>query len=267
MNSKCGEGLESLLSNRVHLWVTPHRDSRLDGLLQCFRELLTGEERDQEQRFHFQDDRRRFLVARALLRTTLARYVDVQARDWRFQPNAHGKPGVVHSDPLVRRLQFNLSHTGGLIVLAVSLDRLVGVDAESVERAVCPLELAGRYFTPYEAADVGSVGGHARTRRFFEYWTLKEAYVKARGKGLSIALDQFGFQFPRSGVIGMRAEAALGDSGANWHFWQWSCRENHLIALCAQNDPARAAPQVECRRIWPLVAEDQPRLATSVRMS
>ena len=252
-----GDGFDSLQSNRIHLWVTPYRDGRLDAVLPCLRALLTDEERARERRFLFPDDQRRFLVTRALLRITLSRYADVRAQDWRFQADAYGKPGIVHASGLIRRLQFNLTHTGGLIVLAVSLDRAAGVDAECAEREISHLELAGRYFTPYEAADVGSLRGRARTRRFFEYWTLKEAYVKARGQGLSIALDQFGFQFPGRGVVDMLAGPAVRDSGANWHFWQWSCGENYLIALCVRADPARDVPQVECRRAWPLIAQER----------
>jgi 4'-phosphopantetheinyl transferase len=248
----------SLLSNRIHLWITPYMDSRLDTSLSCFRALLTDEERAQEQKFHFQNDRRRFLITRAVLRTTLSRYVGIRAKDWRFDVNAYGKPSVTHAAPLIRRLQFNLSHTRGLIVLAISMGRLVGVDAESTERRFSPLELAERHFASYEATDICGAAYHAQTQRFFEYWTLKEAYVKARGEGLSIALNQFGFQFHQSGVVNMRFHEPLDDSDANWHLWQWSFPKNYLIALCAQNDLTQPAPQVECRQIWPLVAEDRP---------
>lgn len=250
------DDLESLLSNRIHLWVTPYMDCRLDKFLPCYRALLTDQERAREQRFHFQDDRRRFLITRALLRTTLSRYASVRAQDWCFEANAYGKPSVSHVSPLIRRVQFNLSHAHGLIVLAVCVDRVVGVDTESTERSIPHLELAVGNFAPYEAAAVQGATRCAQARRFIEYWTLKEAYVKARGQGLSIALDQFGFELHPSGFINMRFEGG-GDSGANWHLWQWSFQENHLIALCTQTDRTQTVPCVKCRRILPFVSEDR----------
>jgi len=130
---------------------------RLDVAPEAFYATLSEDERSRAARFRFERDRRRFVVARGALRELLGRHLDTRASDLRFVYNAFGKPAL--SPEFGDRLKFNLSHSAELALIAVARDREVGVDVE--------------YLRPDEP------------RTFFEDWTKQEAYVKARGEGLS----------------------------------------------------------------------------------
>jgi 4'-phosphopantetheinyl transferase len=248
---------ESLASNAIHLWLCPYQDTRLDEVLPRLREQLCVEELARERKFRFPDDLRRFVATRALLRTCLSRYVDLRPADWRFELNAFGKPSVTHDDLTVRRLRFNISHTRGLIVLAIGLDHGMGVDVECPDRAVSPLSLANRYFTPREVDDLSHLQAQAQLKRFFEYWTLKEAYIKARGDGLSVPLDRFGFRFDGESAMRLDIDPRLGDDGRYWSLWQWELITAHLIALCVRSDVDCCPPRIDSTWILPLVSESR----------
>src|SRR5215468_8726573 len=183
----------ALSSERVDLWfVFANEASAATELTERYRTLLTAPERQQQQRFYFAKDRHRYLLTRALVRTALSRYVPIAACDWRFEPSAYGRPMIVNDHELVRGLSFNISHTDGLIVLAVTCAGLIGVDTEPASRDI-PLAIADRYFSPKEVAGVKALPAGLQPRRLLDLWTLKESYIKARGMGLSIPLHKFSF--------------------------------------------------------------------------
>jgi 4'-phosphopantetheinyl transferase len=150
------------------------------------RALLTDDERGRADRFVFERDRDRFTVARAFLREVLARHLGIPADRVRFSVQPAGKPLVEGA-----RLRFNLSHSGDLALLAVTLDREIGVDLEALRPLRDAGLLAERHFAPGEIATLGSLPAAARDAAFLRCWTLKEAYVKGVGGGLSIPLDAF----------------------------------------------------------------------------
>jgi 4'-phosphopantetheinyl transferase len=206
--------------------------------------LLTEDERRKQQRFHFERDRRRYLVTRASLRLVLSRYVPLEPQRWRFITNDYGKPRIADS-ALAARLSFNLSHTKGLILIAVSEHDGIGVDVENVSHDVA-LDAADHFFAACEARAMRAVAPALQRQRFFEYWTLKEAYIKARGMGLSIPLEQFRFDLdadPRG--IGIAFVEPLNDSTASWCFRQFDAGPQHLGALCL---PATEGPLSVCAR-------------------
>ena len=110
--------------------------------------------------------------------------------------NVHGRPEILDRPAGVPDLRFNLSHTDGLIACAVTIGREVGVDVEHVGRRLTH-DIAGRFFAPREVADLKSLPVAEQPRVFFDYWTLKEAYIKARGFGLALPLGDFAFR-PRA---------------------------------------------------------------------
>src|SRR5512142_138680 len=120
--------LATLDPARIDLWFTFCATVSEPALLETYRGLLTEHERTQEQRFYFARDRHRYLITRALVRTTLSRYVDVRPQDWIFGCNSYGRPEIRNDNPAVPKLSFNLSHTSQLVVLAVTSDHPVGVD-------------------------------------------------------------------------------------------------------------------------------------------
>lgn len=256
---------ERLSENQVHLWLTFFDDPKVDGLQEDYRRLLTTDELAQERRFHFEADRRRYLVTRALLRCTLSRYIDVHPSAWRFATNEYGRPHIADAQGSAARVHFNISHTHSLIAVAVSLQGPLGVDTENVPRRPAVAHLADHYFANAEKVDLRSLPLPQQPLRFFEYWTLKESYIKARGMGLSIPLDRFSFDVARPGRIKLDVDPCLEDDAARWTFWQWSLGTDYLLALCAQRI-GENTPSVQLWRTLPLLppqAEDITPLRTS----
>lgn len=245
-------GMCSLSTGEVHLWLAYYDEIADARLHERYRNLLSQEERQQQARFHFVADRLGYLVTRALVRTVLSRYVDLDATCWRFSKNAYGRPDVVN--PEAHNLSFNLSHTRHLIVLAVSRDRIVGVDVENIALKETPLALADRFFSFEEAAALARLPADLQQYRFFEYWTCKEAYIKARGMGLSIPLDKFSILFPDAppGEIAIQREFA--DDSRDWRFCQVRPKPEYLIAICAERSGVPQALTV--RNIVPLAWEE-----------
>jgi 4'-phosphopantetheinyl transferase len=215
----------------VHVWLSFY--DGVAGELEAMRSLLSEAEIAQAARYHAEDDRKRHLVTRALVRTVLSRYAPVRPTDWRFTANAHGRPEIAADMPEAGGLRFNLSHTRGLIALAVSR-RDVGVDVECVNaRAVSP-SMAQRFFTPEEAAALARVPADQQQLRFFEYWTFKEAYIKARGRNLTFPLDRFSLEFVDERSVRLRIDPELRDDPARWHLSQFRPTPDYVLALCTE---------------------------------
>ena len=160
-------------------------------------DLLSAEERRRAARYTHQEAQRQFVLGRVLLRTALARYTGAHPKSIEFAYNHHGKPAL--RSPSEMRLEFSLSHTRGLVVCAVALACPVGVDVEDRRRphTIAPLELARRYFAPAETAVLERLPAERQLAAFLDFWTLKEAFVKACGTGLAMPLVDFAFSlFP-----------------------------------------------------------------------
>lgn len=171
-------------AGEVHAWCVDLDAADVDGGVETAG--LSADERARAARFHFARDRARFLRGRAALRRLLAGYADREPHALVFAPGAHGKPAMPGTG-----LEFNLSHSGGCAVLAVTRGRRVGVDVERIRAERATLAVARRFFAPTEAAAVTAAPPAERALTFFRCWTRKEAYVKARGEGLSLPLDRF----------------------------------------------------------------------------
>jgi 4'-phosphopantetheinyl transferase len=259
----------ALTAHPIHLFCCYYLEINAPGLLNSYRALLTEPERATQTRFHFARDRHRYLVTRALVRTMLSRYVDIGPQDWTFTANRYGRPQIANDHPDVGGLSFNISHTNGLIVLAVTRERNLGVDTESLRARQPALDIADRCFAPREVASLRALPESRRDRRFFEYWTLKESYIKAHGMGLSLALDSFGFSFPSDSVIELSVDADDANTGSAWHFWQLLLAPYYMTALCAARSPGPPAPPV-ARNVVPLISEcalDYELLRTSANAS
>lgn len=241
--------------NQIDLWFVFDADVRTPGLLDAYRGLLTDEERARGQRFYFERHRRQFLITRALVRTVLSRYFPaVGPEDWRFSANDHGRPAISNNDEAATSVSFNLSHTDGLVLCGVSATPDLGVDIESVERRDTSFDVADRFFSRQEAAALRAGSPQRRRDGFFHYWTLKESYIKARGKGLSIPLDRFSFNPPDAADITISFHAGLEDSPANWRFWLLRPARTYLCAVCAQRLDG-PPPTLRAHRIVPLESE------------
>jgi 4'-phosphopantetheinyl transferase len=156
--------------------------ARLDYLF----EILSPEERERALRFRFAEHRRQSILCRGTLREVLALYLDRNPAAIGFGYNRFGKPFVPESD-----VRFNLSHSGTWGMLAVSGDREVGIDIERIDPRFAQDQIPEQFFSPREVKHLRSLPQREQTAAFFRCWTRKEAYIKARGGGLSIPLDRF----------------------------------------------------------------------------
>jgi 4'-phosphopantetheinyl transferase len=199
--------------------------------------LLSADERERMARLIFEGDRTRFLLTRALVRTTLSRYASVAPADWQFITNVHGRPELLDRPYGVPDLRFNLSHTEGLIACAVTIGREVGVDVEHVGRRLTH-DVAARFFAPREVADLQALPVDAQARAFFDYWTLKEAYIKARGMGLALPLGDFAFCLAPESTVEIRFEPSMQDDPATWQFEQAWPTQTHRLGLAIRRTGA-----------------------------
>ena len=205
--------------------------------MDSYRTHLTPEERAREGRFFRDVDRERFVVARAVARLQLSRFGRLAPGDWRFETNGHGRPEVSNSPPDGPRLRFNISHTNGLVAVAIAGDREVGVDVEWVSRGLTH-DVAGRFFAPREVADLRSLPAEDQPRVFFDYWTLKEAYIKARGLGLALPLHHFAFVLSPPARPLITFDQALPDDPQSWQFIQgWPTPEHRLGLAIRRTGP------------------------------
>jgi len=172
--------------DEMHVWraTLAWPEAAAHRLEQC----LSADERDRMERFRFERDRRRYLIGRGLLRSLLGCYLDVAPQDLRFETTSAGKPHLASGQG---QLQFNLAHSGEYVLIAIADGRAVGIDVEEVRDDFDAGEVAAHFFSPHEQRELETLTERLKIEAFFECWARKEAYVKARGEGLSLPLDQF----------------------------------------------------------------------------
>lgn len=224
--TKVTDALLRLEGDAVDIWLTSLADVS-DSRLSTYEALLSETERDRWRRFKVRDAANQYLVGRALLRTTLSRYAPVRELAWIFDTNDYGCPYVSQPDSF-RMLRFNLSHTAGLVACAVTYGNEIGVDVENTARPLDPLELAPTVFAKPEIDRVAATTQEDRRALFFAYWTLKEAYIKARGMGVSLPLD--GFWFELGDVPHIHFAPSCPDRPERWHFRRWQATPDHALA-------------------------------------
>jgi len=172
----------------VHVWC-----AALDvpeSQVRSLWDTLTADERQRAERYIFEKDRTHFVVARGLLRVLLGRYLRQDPPHLRFTYGPHGKPALA-TDTGRATLCFNVSHSHGLALYAVTRSREVGVDVERIRPEVAQEKIAERFFSPREVTVLRALPTPLQATAFFACWTRKEAYIKAKGEGLALPLDQF----------------------------------------------------------------------------
>jgi 4'-phosphopantetheinyl transferase len=155
-----------------------------------FESILAKDEIDRANRFHFRKDRQRFVAGRGVLRMLLSSYVGVSSGEILFRYGSHGKPRLSQQDGRAG-IQFNLAHSNGTAIYAITRDRPVGVDIESIQADFPVEDVARNFFSVAELAALQALPHTSRTEAFFKCWTRKEAFVKALGDGLSCPLRDF----------------------------------------------------------------------------
>jgi 4'-phosphopantetheinyl transferase len=187
-------------------------------VVESYFETLSEDEQRRAHRFHFAEDRRRFTVARGVLRALLARYLGNNPATLQFVYNIHGKPRLPENHPL----RFNVSHSGGLALYAVAWNREIGVDIERLRPEFAGEAIAERFFSRNEVAILRSLPPPLVVTAFFNCWTRKEAYIKARGKGLAIPLDQFDVSLHPGEPAQVHQDRESPAETGRWAIWDLS---------------------------------------------
>lgn len=199
--------------------------------------LLSKDERERNARFRFERGRHVDLAARILMRRALGRYLNLPPASLTFLRTAKGKPFLAdlpaHIKP--QSMYFNLSHAEDYVVLAVA-KQPVGVDIEYTLRKNDVLAIADHYFYGDEIKQLFAYPQAQQCDRFFDYWTLKEAYMKARGEGISLGLSNFGFQMASNGAIKVQLKPCLNDNPNAWQFKCYTPVQNYRLALAVKTD-------------------------------
>lgn len=178
-----------LARNEVHIWRASLELPPTD--LARIQKVLSSDERARADRFHFERDRQRFTVARGFLRAILSLYLDCAPGKLEFNYAEHGKPSLADSGCDAATLSFNLAHSGTLAVYGITRQRAIGVDLEQIRAEFASEDIARRFFSVSDTARLLAVPASRRHRAFYDGWTRKEAFIKAKGTGLLLPLDQF----------------------------------------------------------------------------
>ncbi|MEA2699351.1 MAG: 4-phosphopantetheinyl transferase [Myxococcales bacterium] len=235
------------LDREDHLWLVDPAACGAAEQLAAYHQLMSPDERGRQARFVFAPDREAFAVTRALVRTTLSRYAAVAPQDWRFAPDAYGRPLVI-GPAGVDAPSFSVAHTRGLIACLISRAARAAVDVEALRPVEDALAIAERHFVDHEVATLRACAAESQRWRFLALWTLKEAYLKALGRGLSLPLSAAAF-----GVSGRRIEVQLdpacAEPAVRWEFQLLRPVPTHLLALARATADAVAAP-ARLRSFW-----------------
>lgn len=214
--------------NAVHVWDFPVTG---DTSLDPFSTLLSADEQARAARFRFEKDARRFTVTRASVRAILARYLAGSARDLQFEYTKLGKPSLTSA---ALNIDFSVSHSGELAMLAIALERNVGVDLEFTRRDVEIEKLSERFFSVRERESIRALSGARRVAAFFRCWTCKEAFLKAQGVGLSRSLDSFDVEVDSSRPARLLATRPDSSEAAAWSLHGIQTDAEYAAAIAVQ---------------------------------
>ncbi len=232
-------------AGEVHIWLA--RLDLAESCVQQLRDFLSEDERKRAARFYFERDRRRFVVARGLLRSVLGRYLNRHPEGIQFSYEPAGKPYIAFcgNEP---RLQFNVSHSGEKALIGLCLHHRIGVDIEFKNPDRATLDLARHFFAPEEVAALEGLPVEAQCDAFFATWTRKEAYIKGRGEGIALGLDTFAVtsaEHPRL----LRSDHG-SDEAERWRFWNIDAGPAYAAAMTVEG---AGDPHIS---IWNAIPED-----------
>src|ERR1700694_3335575 len=223
----------TLLEDEVHIWRASLEQP--EATIQNLRQVLATDELAKAGRFHFEKDRNHYIVARGLLRTLLGRYLHMHPDQLRFCVNDYGKPALdpsFHEQPL----NFNMSHSHKLALYAFAFHQQVGVDVEYMRADVDFEGVARHSFSPVEQGMLHALPIEARKQAFYNCWTRKEAYIKARGMGLSLPLDLFDVSMkPGEPAALLTSREDVRETG-RWRFEELLPGDGYAGALAVERD-------------------------------
>jgi 4'-phosphopantetheinyl transferase len=228
------EGLDApaLTEGQVQVWLASLEVE--PGILRTFEPWLSVDEQARVAQFAFEAHRNHYVAARGILRILLARYGDCHPASLRFSCTPHGKPFVV-SNRAGMDLRFNLSHSGSLALYAVARDREVGADIEIIRARADLHKIAKRFFSPAEVTALRGLSPDEQLAGFYACWTRKEAYIKARGEGLSLALDQFDVSVKPGEPAALLRVQEDAEEPTRWTLFDVTPAEGYAAAVAVEN--------------------------------
>lgn len=222
----------NLSTNLVHLWKFSLLD--LQHIQEELSKLLSNEELARSERFRFEKDRATFVGARANLRKLLGLYLGRKPEDIVFDHNEQGKPSVNSSS----RIQFNISHSKNMIFMGFTLKHQIGVDVEFNQKQIEVPEIAKSFFSKNETEELLSLPKDEQLHAFFRCWTRKEAYIKAKGGGLSIPLDQFEVSLRKNEPACLKKITWEDDNPSAWKMKSLNLSDDYTAACIINNQKA-----------------------------
>ncbi len=220
-----------LAENEVQLW---RADLEAIGADESrWQTVLSSDETVRAARFHFPQDRQRFVASRAVLRTILAGYLAIDPADVNFSYSSKEKPllGPAHGGSDV---MFNVSHSGGIALFAFTRHFDIGIDVEQVRRDFDLDAIARRFFSAHEQSQLAALPADERVEGFFRCWTRKEAYIKATGDGLSLPLSQFDVSLVAEETNALRATRPDAAEVGRWLLREVPGGHGYIAALCVR---------------------------------
>jgi len=225
--------LAALSLGRIYLWTLLTDDASAAERVCRFDEVLSEDEKKEACRFRRATARHQFVAARVLLRLALSSHFAVPASAWRFERDCNRRPSIA-APALLAPVRFSVSHTEGLVACLITLSAEAAVDVEKLEHDEDLDLVAKEVLTPFEHKTLTALSGTDRTTRFYDHWTLKEAYAKARGLGLSLPLNSIGFDLMQDNTISARFANTIDDDPADWLFWCRHLYPQHTVSLAAK---------------------------------
>jgi 4'-phosphopantetheinyl transferase len=217
--------------DEVHVWR-----ASLDqpaSQLESFRLSLSADEQARVQRLYFRNDREHFTVARGMLRAILGGYLNREPESLSFCYGSHGKPGLAgHLDG--DAIRFSVSHSHGFVLYAFARGREVGIDLERIRLDLAVTEVAERFFSRREVATLRALPTELQRQAFFRCWTRKEAYIKARGEGLSLPLDQFDVSLAPGEPAAVLAIRHDPSEASRWSLQELTLAPDYAAALSVE---------------------------------
>jgi len=227
----------TLEDDEVHVWR-----AQLDApeaVIHQLRETLDPAEVARADRFHFEKDRRQFVIGRGLLRTILGRYLNLKPHALRFGYAAQGKPFLMEIGDDASSCCFNLSHSAGVVLIAVTANRESGIDLERIRPEFANETIAEEFFSSQEIAALRGLPTHAQPEAFFNCWTRKEAYLKARADGLSFPLSQLSVSLIPGEPAALLRVHGEPDETARWSLLHLNPGTGYVGALVVEGPSPR----------------------------
>jgi 4'-phosphopantetheinyl transferase len=223
-------------NNDVHVWRAPLDEA--PPQIDTFLRTLAADEQTRAERFYFQRDRERFIIAHGILRAILGLYLHRAPECLAFCYSPHGKP-VLAWESGGDAIRFNMSHSHGAALYAVARGREVGIDIEFIRCDVEAEQIAKRFFSRQECATLDALPLDLRKYAFFLCWTRKEAYIKARGEGLSLPLDQFDVSLIPGDPAVLLSTRPDPDEALRWNLQELAVAPGYAAALAVER-PSRS---------------------------